>query len=93
MTNGVSFTPVDGACLLLRITTTSGYKSQFTISTLNVNSTGAYNVSYEYCLYNANRTGNNYKQAWPYNIVGFANSTYFGIPTVMNYPDYNDSGS
>lgn len=90
VTNGVSFSLVNGAILALRFTTSAGYKTQFSISTLNVNSTGAKNVSYMYSLYNANRTGNGFTDRWTYNLVGYANNEYFNLWSVYNYPDYTD---
>ena len=81
---------MDGAILALRFTNTAGYKSQFYMSTLNVNSTGTKNVSYMYSRYEADRTGNPFSDRWTYNLVGYANNEYFNIWSVFNYPDYTD---
>ena len=89
----MSFSLVDGAILALRFTATAGSKTNFYISTLNVNSTGAKNVYYMYSRYNSDRTGNPFQDRWTYNLVGYANNEYFNIWSVYNYADYNDSGS
>lgn len=90
-TNGVSFSLVDGAIVAVNFTASPGYKNQFTISTLNVNSTGAKSVSAESIDVSISNGSNGYSGRIQYTLIGYANNLYFGMIGKYYYPDYGDS--
>ena len=91
MTNGVSFSLVAGACCIVYFSNIGSSSSGASISTLNINSTGAISVE-------AFNTGHMIATSsqrvtatvlHKYTLVIYSGSKY-GIGRVQYYADYND---